>query len=235
MILRILSVTFDTSVQPWELPRFRGAMAHKVGLEHDWFHNHNNETGGVHMRYPLIQYKLDAWRGKQRPMLLCMNDGVEEAHHYFGQRDWSLRIGAEEHRMTIARLNLDEFHLCTTDTPRTYRLHKWQALNPDNYRIWQNTASLAQRFQLLENALIAHILSFARGVDWEPDIRLEMSLTNMLKEEWIEYKKVKVRAYTVDFSINAALPHYIGLGKGSALGYGVLRKQPRERLVLPRQ
>ena len=58
--LRLLSVTFQSTIEPWELPQFRGAMAHKVGLEHEWFHNHNNEDPDkpkLHYRYPLIQYK----------------------------------------------------------------------------------------------------------------------------------------------------------------------------------
>lgn len=48
--LRILSVAFDTPIEPWELRAFRGAVARKAGWEHELFHNHNNETGGFHYR-----------------------------------------------------------------------------------------------------------------------------------------------------------------------------------------
>jgi hypothetical protein len=70
--LRILQVAFDTEIQPYELPYFRGAVARKVGIEHEWFHNHDNTNGGTHNRYPLIQYKLDTYKGQMRPMLLCL-------------------------------------------------------------------------------------------------------------------------------------------------------------------
>ena len=61
--LRILQVSFDSNLQPYQLPAFRGAIARKVGIEHEWFHNHDNENGGFHNRYPLIQYKLDTHQG----------------------------------------------------------------------------------------------------------------------------------------------------------------------------
>jgi len=47
--LRVLTVHFDTPIEPWELPAFRRAVARKGGWEHQHFHN-NNETGGLHYR-----------------------------------------------------------------------------------------------------------------------------------------------------------------------------------------
>jgi hypothetical protein len=35
------------------------------------------ESGGYHQRYPLIQYKLEPQKGINRPMLLCLEQGVE--------------------------------------------------------------------------------------------------------------------------------------------------------------
>ena len=96
--LRVLSVSFDTHIKPYELPSFRGALAHKVGIEHEWFHNHDNATGGFHNRYPLIQYKLDTYMGQFRPMMLCLDAAVEEAHHFFSQPDWTVRIGNTRQR-----------------------------------------------------------------------------------------------------------------------------------------
>ena len=83
--LRVMTVAFDTTIEPYEIPAFRGAIAAKVGLEHEWFHNHNNEglkqvpnhldayvesQQQYHNRYPLIQYKISANRHQKRPMLI---------------------------------------------------------------------------------------------------------------------------------------------------------------------
>lgn len=223
--LRLLSVTFDTELQPWELPWFRGAVAQKVGLEHEWFHNHDNETGGYHQRYPLIQYKLDTWRGHMRPMLLCLQHGVEEAHRFFAQPDWSLRIGREERPLRIARLLTREEPLGPSEETRVYRIHKWKAFNPENYEVWRGLHGIAEQFAFLERLLATHIIAFAEGVDWRAEPRFELKITELLKREWLDFKGVRMLAFTLDFQVRLQLPEFIGLGKGVSMGYGVLRRQ----------
>ncbi len=223
--LRLLSVTFDTQLDPWELPRFRGAVARKVGLEHEWYHNHNAETDGYHQRYPLIQYKLDTHKGQQRPMLLCLQQGVEEAHHFFSQPDWSLRIGVHEHPLRIARLHVDQLALEVSPQPYTYRIHKWKAFNPENYEHWQSLRGIAEQFAFLERLLTAHIIAFAEGVGWQIPERFELKIVELLKKEWLSYKDLKVLAFTMDFQVNVTLPEFVGLGKGAGVGFGVVRRQ----------
>lgn len=223
--LRLLSVSFDTHINPWDLPRFRGAVAQKVGYEHEWFHNHDNERGGFHQRYPKIQYKLDTHNGQQRPMLLCIEEGVEEAHHFFSQPDWGLTIGARDHDMRIAKLDVHQYTLGVWEHDFLYRIHKWQALNSDNYAEWQRLDSLADRYRFLEETMASHILSFARGVDCDLERRFEVRITRLQKEEWISYKGVKILAFTLEFKTNVSLPDWIGLGKGGSTGFGVVRRQ----------
>ncbi|MCB0522500.1 MAG: hypothetical protein H6577_10515 [Lewinellaceae bacterium] len=248
--LRLLSVSFDSHLQPWDLPKFRGAVARKVGLEHEWFHNHDNSEaspdpskGGemgdgentpfgagagkprYHHRYPLIQYKIDTHGRQMRPMLLCLDDCIEEAHHFFSQADWSLRIGDQVHDMRIARLHVDQINLNVWEQPFTYRLHKWRALNSENFKEWQQMDGLAEKYAFLENILAANILSFARGVGWTLDKRFEVKITRLQKEEWVSFKRIKVLAFTVEFKVNISLPEYIGLGQGAGEGFGVVRRQ----------
>lgn len=225
--LRTLSVTFDTHISPWELPRFRGAVARKVGLEHEWYHNHNNETGGYHQRYPLIQYKLDSHNGQIRPMLLCLDQGIEEAHHFFSQPDWGLRIGDKEHEMRIAQLNVNQHNLNVWEHAMHYRIHKWKAFNPENYEHYNSLKGIAEQFTFLERLLATHIIAFAGGVGWSAAPRFELRITDYLKKEWVDHKGIKMLAFTLEFEANVSLPDFIGLGKGAALGFGVVRKQGR--------
>jgi hypothetical protein len=231
--VRTLAVTFDTPLQPWELPRFRGAMAYKVGLEHEWFHNHNNETGGLHHRYPLIQYKAFPHNGSFRPMLLCLEQGIEEAHHFFSQPDWSvdLRRGSggdtayETMPLRIASLQVQQYGLNAWDHDFHFRIHNWQALNSDHYRIYRDLDGVVERFSMLENVLANHMLSFARGVDWTVPERFEVKITKMISEKFVEYKGVKVLGFSLEFKTSLSLPEWIGLGKGSGVGFGVVRRQ----------
>jgi len=67
--LRVLTVTFAAPIGKREIGAFRGALIDKVGKEHDWFHNHNNDANAqnsFHYRYPMIQYK----RKYDKPMLV---------------------------------------------------------------------------------------------------------------------------------------------------------------------
>ena len=225
--LRTLSVSFDTHINPWELPRFRGAVARKVGLEHEWYHNHNNETGGFHQRYPLIQYKLDAHNGQIRPMLLCLDQGIEEAHHFFSQPDWGLRIGETEHPMRIAQLHVHQHTLNVWEQPMAYRIHKWKAFNPENYEHYNSLKGIAEQFAFLERLLATHIIAFAGGVGWSAAPRFELRITDYLKKEWVDHKGIKMLAFTLEFEANVSLPDFIGLGKGVALGFGTVRRQGR--------
>jgi Cas6b C-terminal domain/Cas6b N-terminal domain len=228
--LRILAVSFDTNIQPYQLPAFRGAIAAKVGWEHEWFHNHDNENGGTHNRYPLIQYKLDTYKGQMRPMLLCLENGIEEAHHLFSQPDWSVRLNGEALTLKIAQLNVNQYTLNTWERPFTYRVHKWQAMNPDNFKKYQLLRGIVERTSFLENLLRNQILSFAKGVNWDLAEDFTFKLLSLPREEWLSYKhRQKMLVFTVDFECNLSLPDYIGLGRGASRGLGVVRKM-RERI-----
>ena len=228
--LRILAVSFDTNIQPYQLPAFRGAIAAKVGWEHDWFHNHDNENGGTHNRYPLIQYKLDTHNGQMRPMLLCLDNAIEEAHHFFSQPDWTVDLRTDTHALKIAKLNVHQYTLNTWQRPFAYRLHKWQAMNSENYQKYQLLRGIVERTSFLEHLLRNQILSFAKGVEWAVSDDFTVKLLSLPREEWLQYKnRQKVLVFTLDFECHLSLPDFIGLGRGASQGLGVLRHQ-RERM-----
>ena len=222
--LRILQVAFDTEIQPYELPYFRGAIARKVGIEHEWFHNHDNTNGGFHNRYPLIQYKLDTYKGQMRPMLLCLDEAIEEAHHFFSQPEWSVSIKGTRHDLKIAKLHVNQYRLHTWERSFTYRLHKWQAMNTENYQKYQLLRGLAERVNFLETLLRNQIGSFAKGVNWDLADDFDLKILGVPQGEWIDYKGTKkIPVLTLDFDINLSLPEYVGIGKGASRGLGVIR------------
>ena len=95
--IRILSVTFDTEIAAHETPAFRGAVIEKVGLEHELFHNHNNDPQArvaYHYRYPLVQHK----RWRRKPSIVFIDKGVDQAQHFFMQPDWRLDFAGRRFR-----------------------------------------------------------------------------------------------------------------------------------------
>lgn len=220
--LRMLSVCFDSKLDPWEVPQFRGAMIDKVGVEHDWFHNHNNgnDGAGYHYRYPQIQYKLD----KQNPMLLCLNDCTQEAQRLFEQDDWGMRIGEAYHEMRIKRLRVNEFTLQQLEVPKSYRIHNWLALNQENYTRYHKSKSIAKRLGILEQLLTSHILAFYKAMGCWLEEELEVSITQELPEKLLKHKGIRHQAFNLHFECNCFLPNFIGLGRGSSHGYGVIKE-----------
>ncbi|MCB0532542.1 MAG: CRISPR-associated endonuclease Cas6 [Lewinellaceae bacterium] len=217
--LRILSVAFDTAIKPWELRAFRSAVARKAGWEHELFHNHNNDTGGFHYRLPLIQYKQE----HGCPMLVCLNEGIEELHHFFSQPDWTLDINGRSTPVRIQRLDVKQFDLSLRDQPSRYHIRNWIALNEDNYATYTRLDGMVERLYLLEKILKNQIVGLLHQIGYSPEEAVEVKLLHKKDERWVSYKGVKMLAFSLEFSCNVTLPDYLGIGKGCSSGWGVVK------------
>lgn len=217
--LRLLSVQFDTPVEAWELSAFRGAVARKAGLEHDLFHNHNNESGGFHYRLPLIQYKQE----HRKPMLVCLNEGIEELHHFFSQPDWTLTLNGRPAPVRIAKLDVKQYTMDVSDKIFRYHIRHWIALNDDNYPVYNKLNSLVERIFFLQQILKSQIVCMLDQLGVQPELQVEVHVQQLKDERWVSYKKVKMRAFSVEFTTNVMIPDYLGFGKGCSVGWGVVK------------
>ncbi len=215
--LKYLRVEFDGDIRPHEIPAFRGALVEKVGKERDVFHNHKKPNGFIY-RYPLVQYKSI----RRQASLLCIDFGVEEIHHFFQNKDWSLEISGRKLNMNISRLDMKQYNLQAWDKLFHYNIRNWIALSQDSYRDYQAFENLANRIRFLETKLVGNILSFAKGVDWHVDKKIEAHIKDLHDPRWVNLKGKKVLGFNLDFSSNVFLPNFIGLGKSVSLGYGTV-------------
>lgn len=218
--LKFLRVQFDTEIAACELPAFRGAVAGKAGLENILFHNHDKEKGGYRYGYPLIQYK----RIGRQPAILCLGEGVEEIHHFFGNRNWDIHLSGRAVEMRIAKLELNQFTMQVWDRPFDYEIRNWVALDQDSYRIYQRTQGLTDQLRLLESKLTGNILSLAKGIGWTVDRPIQVSITQMGEVRPVAVKGVKVLGFNLLFRTNVFLPDFIGLGKNVSLGFGTVTR-----------
>ena len=216
--IRILQVSFDTEIKAYEIPAFRGAVIEKAGKEHILFHNHTEN--GFRYKYPLIQYKRIA--GK--PAVICIEKGVDEIHHFFENKDWSVQISGEKKELKIKRLNVNQFTMQVWDKRFNYSLINWLALNSLNYKKYQELEGLIEKTQFLENLLTANILSFAKGIDWTIEKDISVKIKDVTGTRILPYKKQKMQVYDIEFSINIFLPNFIGLGKGVSVGFGSVKQ-----------
>ena len=219
--VRTLNVAFDTEIAPYETPAFRGAVIQKVGLEHEFFHNHDNQAisgKAFHYRYPLIQYK----RHHRKPAILFIEKGIEEAKHFFSQPDWTLHFANRSYQASIASLDVKQYPLGVTDKEQKYTLRRWMGLNQKNYQQYKDLNGLAAQIQFLEKILAGHILGFAKGVGHWFEQRFELTIDEMLGMRTSSFEGVKIMTFDIRFKTNLLLPPFIGLGKGVSQGFGSL-------------
>jgi hypothetical protein len=217
--LRYLRVEFDGAIKPYEIPAFRGAVAEKAGLENALFHNHD-KNAGLRYRYPLIQYKTL----RQKPALLCIEQGVDEVHKFFENKNWEIAVSGEKLNLSIDKLDLNQFTMQVWNKTFAYGIRNWIALNQDNYQKYQALTGIAEKIEFLEKKLIGNILAFAKGIEWHVDKQIELKITDLKDPKPVKVKDQKLMGFNATFHTNVFLPNFIGLGKNVSLGYGVVKK-----------
>lgn len=217
--IRILAVSFDLEIRRREIPAFRAAVVEKVGRENILFHNH---FGGTDFRYgyPLIQYKVFG----RYPSIVCLNEGSEEILKFFQQANWNIVLNGKEIEAEIKHIFFDYFRCGFSHRPIRYQIKNWFALNDANFQKFISIGSELERNDLLERILIGNIISFAKGIRWDLDEEVKVTITNLPKGRLFNFKDHQMVGFDVDFSVNLNLPDGIGLGKSVSRGFGVLRK-----------
>jgi len=217
--IRILYIEFENEIASYEIPAFRSAVAKIAGNENIIFHNHLKEK--FRYSYPLIQYK----QINKHPVIICIDEGVEEIHHFFEKKQIGIILGEREYELKINKLNLNQFIMQVWDKTFYYHLRNWLPLNQKNYPEFKKTDNEIEQIEYLEKIITGNILSFARGIEWEIDKKIQLRINKINDKKIITVKKVKREAYTIDFSTNVFIPNYIGLGKNASLGFGVVKQK----------
>ena len=222
--IRVLVIGFEREIRESEIRFFRGAVSDIAGPEHVLFHNHLRD--GYRYRYPLIQYKT--W--SHRPMIVCINEGVDEVHHFFEHKRGNLILGNREYDLQVARISLNRFTMQTWDKTFRYTLYNWLPLNQNNYKTFKEITGEQEKRVFLERVLTGNILSMAKGIGWwVQKEKLKVSIPELHDPYVLKVKGVLREAYTLEFHTNAFLPDFIGLGKNASLGFGKVKSNRRKK------
>jgi hypothetical protein len=228
--MRILSVSFGlpANYDARLLPKLRGAIAQKAGLENEEFHNHNNAEGAAvafHYRYPMIQYRVQ----QNALTLTCWNEGVDALQHFFAQPDWTLTLDSGESiTLRISDMRLRELEPSISANLRRYTLRDWYALNQDSFKTYINADEVEQR-ALLERLLTSQIVLMLNSVGCNPAERVQVIIHDF-RSYVMEHKRQKIRVFCPEFSCNVVLPVGLGLGKAAAMGFGVIGTQKETQI-----
>ncbi|MEM7657619.1 MAG: CRISPR-associated endonuclease Cas6 [Bacteroidota bacterium] len=217
-LIRTLVAHFSLPLRPHQLNRWRGAFVEMGSREYDLLHNHRAE-GGLHYRYPLIQYRIT--RGKAA--IFAIGAGTQAIQQVLSSQDWTLRWNDAPFSLALEQLTMGEHPLLPSDTMRWYRLMDYVALNQANYERWRELDSYVPRVQLLEDILTGHILGFVEAMGQRlPEQSLEVRLVNVRSCRTVKVRNTPQMAFNLLFRANVQLPPGIGLGKSVSLGYGQL-------------
>ncbi|MDO9154258.1 MAG: CRISPR-associated endonuclease Cas6, partial [Paludibacter sp.] len=76
---------------------------------------------------------------------------------------------------------------------------------------------------------IGNILSMGKGIDIQFDKEITCKITNIIETTTMSYKNVKMMSFDVEFKSNVSLPDYIGIGKGTSIGYGMIAQKREQK------
>jgi hypothetical protein len=214
--IRILDISFENEIAAYEVPAFRGAVIETAGKENTLFHNHLGKD--YRFAYPLIQYK----RIRKKPHLVCIEDGVDEVHHFFQNKQEGLLLGNRPYELVVDQIHLNKFTLQVWDKSFNYFMQDWLPFNQGNYKIYKDIPSELEQTEFLERILKGNILSFAKGIDWKVEKAIKLRINDTLRTNIISVKGIKREALTLTFTTNVFLPNHIGFGRNVSMGFGVV-------------
>lgn len=218
--LRYLKVRFAQPIFPYDIPKFRAAVIEKTERKAALFHNHKDNQQ-VFYRYPLIQYKVT----QKKASIICLESGTDDIHHLLQHRNMELRIGQHIHTFEVEDVDLHYHQVQTWQTTFEYSLLNWLALNQKHLAIWQSLeGDETAQLNLLTSILKGNILAFAKGIDWWIAEQVTLTITKIKQLKPLTFKRKEMLAFTLNFKTNVSLPNYVGLGKGSSIGFGIVKQ-----------
>ncbi len=214
--VRFIVVVFsDVQIHAADIPKLRGYFARKFP-DARLFHNHL--PGQSHdFRAPRIQYRVI----NTHPALLAFGEGIDLIKQVFMEIN-ELEINGKtlvsNEREVVLRE--EDFGLC--GQYHRYRfISPWMALNQENHREYQELDTY-QRSQRLKSILKNNLKTLSKGFDyWIPEID-KLNVDGWFKPKSVNFHNQVMHCFTGEFTTNFIIPDYLGLGKQSARGFGVV-------------
>ncbi|MCB0629022.1 MAG: CRISPR-associated endonuclease Cas6 [Saprospiraceae bacterium] len=196
--------------------KLRGYFGNLFREHSPLLHNHL-EGGDLRYAYPLVQYKVL----REVPTLLGIGEGAQLLIDLFLQLH-QLEIDGEVYPLDHKDLQCREVDAGYSGDLHTYRfLTQWMALNQKNYVEYRDLPAREQE-EKLRQLLRNHILAAFKGLGiWlEPQHRI-LTQTRM-ETRSTHFKDQRMLTFTGEFTTNAVLPRWIGLGKSVSRGFGAV-------------
>lgn len=215
--IRVLTIRYTNDIKQFEVPAFRGAVNAAMGGEANiLFHNHTENN--YRYSYPLIQYK----RLGGKAAIICVSEGTNVIGQFLATDSHELSLGDRNITLEIDSISPRQLMVQTWQSSFTYSLRRWIPLNAENYQKYIQSDSIIERANLLENILIGNLLSLAKGLQINVDEQIKVNIKKISEPYTVKNKGVKLMAFDLEFVCNMSIPNYLGIGKNTSIGFGIV-------------
>jgi len=217
--MRHTHLTFpELRLQARDAHKLRGYFGHFFRENSPLLHNHWTD-GGLRYGYPLVQYKVV----DGIPALLGLNEGAELLVELF-LKIRELNLDGKIIPLHHKHIQCREVEVGYAEELYRYEFKNlWLALNQQNYKRYRESEEI-DRKKILTRILRGNILAVFKGLGiWlEEDQRILCHLS--VHERSTKFKNQPMLAFAGEFTTNALLPPWAGLGKAVSRGFGTVRQ-----------
>ena len=216
MKIKMLTVSFsDVQQKPSDIPKLRGYFSDKFP-QHTELHNHLPGEKFSY-KFPQVQYRII----EKHPALIGFGNGIEVLKKIFFELD-EIIINNRKYTLNEKEIYLKEFDFGVADEFINYKfISPWMALKEKNYHRY-NTMNRIEQQNFLKHILRENLKTLSKGFDYTiPDVE-KIKVEGFFKPKSVNFKNIKMLCFNGEFMVNFFIPDYLGLGKQSARGFGVV-------------
>ena len=204
----------DIELQTRDAHKLRGYFGN-LFLEHSpLLHNHYAD-GTSRYAYPLVQYKVI----DKMPVLLGFQEGAELLISLF-LKIREICIEGQHFPVLAKNITQKQCELLVNRQLYNYSFKTlWMALNQENFKKYESLPE-SELTDFLNRQLQNNILSFYKGVSFRTDERI--MVISKLEEKQTLFKNQPMIAFSGQFTSNAYLPEWTGIGKSVSRGFGTV-------------
>lgn len=204
----------DIQLQTRDAHKLRGYFGN-LFMEHSpLLHNHYDD-GSSRYAYPLVQYKVI----DRVPVLVGFQEGAELLVSLF-LKIRELDIEGQHFPVLAKNIQQKQCELAVNQQLYNYSFKTlWMALNQENFRKYQQLDE-TEKGSFLNRQLQNNILSFYKGLSFRTNERI-MVITRMEEKQTL-FKNQSMLAFAGQFTSNAYLPEWAGIGKAVSRGFGTV-------------
>jgi len=204
----------DIELQTRDAHKLRGYFGNLFKEHSPLLHNHYDD-GSSRYAYPLVQYKVI----DKMPVLVGFQEGADLLISLF-LKIREIDIEGEHYPVLAKNIQQKQCELSVNKQLYNYSFKTlWMALNQENFKKYEALHE-AERTDFLNRQLQNNILSFYKGLSFRTDERI-MVITRVEEKQTL-FKNKSMLVFSGQFTSNAYLPEWTGIGKAVSRGFGTV-------------